>query len=543
MKWTRRSVRRVPRAAARTAALAGMVAVTGVAAGAASASGGHATALQTGTVSLTYQCRFPSGSRPVTVGVTAGVPTVAKTGKPIQPTGVSLTTTLPPAAAAGLASLHAATVSVATSLTVSASEGPRGVSLVWPGTTKNPVPRSAHRGLALTTKGTVPSVIAMSPGEVALAAAGLSITFTAGTAATPAPGPDRTASPASPASGPTAPALPANGPTADSPTTSGPTAGGQTAGPTPGGTAQGPFQVNCTLMPGQDAILGTVVVTGEAPRAAQRHAAVQPNCPPLPPGGLKLNPRFPPPPPPPGATIGSAPAQGCAYTTGYADARKLQGAALLSPALTNVDLFVRTVVSFDPKINYAEFDNAAELDFHGLHEFPPSAATFLTFGFVPTTATIELLEHGTVNIFAIGPAIPQGCKPNQFQNCHTIATVSSRLSVQIVPGSVKVNGVPLDVGSHCETPPFDAILTGSDASNPPYNVVTGGPLTGMVDIPKFSHCGVGENLDPIFNAAISGPRNFNLLTQGAVCFELGGGVCDPKTGLPEKPKPLRKVIG
>src|SRR5262249_56932764 len=105
-----------------------------------------------------------------------------------------------------------------------------------------------------------------------------------------------------------------------------------------------------------------------------------PTPPPPPPGGLKLNPRFPPPPPPPGATIGSAPAQGCAYTTGYADARKLQGAALLSPALTNVDLFVRTVVSFDPKINYAEFDNAAELDFHGLHEFPPSAATFLTFG-------------------------------------------------------------------------------------------------------------------------------------------------------------------
>jgi len=65
----------------------------------------------------------------------------------------------------------------------------------------------------------------------------------------------------------------------------------------------------------------------------------------------------------------------------------------------------------------------------------------------------------------------------------------------------------------------------------------------MVNIPPFHDCGVGENLDPIFNAAISGPRNFNLLTQGAVCFVEGGGVCDPGTGLPEIPTPIRKVTG
>jgi hypothetical protein len=262
--------------------------------------------------------------------------------------------------------------------------------------------------------------------------------------------------------------------------------------------------------------------------------------PPLPAGGLKLNPRFPPPPPPPGSVVGSAPAQGCAFTAGYADARKLNGAALIQPGLTNVDLFVRTVTNFNPKVNYAEFDNAAVLDFHGKREFPPSTATFLTFGFVPTTATIQLQEHGTINIFAIGPAVPSQCPPPK--SCATVATVSSRLSVLIVPGSVKVNGVPLNVGTQCATPQFDAILTGTSASIPPYNVVTGGPLTGMVNIPKFSNCGVGENLDPIFNAAISGPMNFNLLTQGPVCFILGGGVCGPHG--PVKPKPiLHKVSG
>ena len=202
---------------------------------------------------------------------------------------------------------------------------------------------------------------------------------------------------------------------------------------------------------------------------------------------------------------------------------------------------MRTVTNFDPKVNYAEFDNAAVAGLpRASVQFPPSTATFLTFGFVPTTATIELIEHGTINIFAVGPALPSNCKPHQ--PCDTIATVASRLSVRIVPGSVKVNGVPLDVGSHCETPQFDAILTGTSASNPPYNVVSGGPLSGMVTIPKFSNCGVGENLDPIFNSAISGPMNFNLLTQGPVCFVLGGGVCG-KHG-PVIPNPiLHQVSG
>ena len=188
------------------------------------------------------------------------------------------------------------------------------------------------------------------------------------------------------------------------------------------------------------------------------------DCPKLPQAGLKLNPRFHHPPPPPGSIKSTFPSQGCAYTTGYADARKLKGAALIQPGLTNVELFARTDQFKTRSRTTAELDNAAELDFHGLQQFPPSTATFLTFGFVPTTATIELIEHGTINIFAIGPALTSNCKPHQ--PCATIATVSSRLSVRIVPGSVNVNGVPLDVGSDCETPPFDAVLTGKQREQP-----------------------------------------------------------------------------
>jgi len=476
-------------------ALVAVLAAGGLAAGSASASGTQSAAAPSPSASLTYRCQFPAGPSVVPVSVSASVPAAGKTGKLIQPAGVSLTMALPPAAVSSLARLHYATLNAATRLTVSASQGPGGTSIVWPGITKHPVPRPAHGGLTLTTTGTVPSVTASSAGEVILTAAGISVTLTGGKAAVPAPGP------------------------ASSPT---PATSAQAAIPAATGAARPPLQVSCTLVPGQRATLGTVLVTGRAARAALHSADASP-CPPLPPGGLKLNPRFPPPKPPPGSIVGSGPAPGCAFTAGYADARKLNGAVFLQPAFTNVDLFVRTVVNFDPKVNYAEFDNVAVLDFHGKREFPPSTATFLTFGFVPTTATIELMEHGTVNIFAVGPALQSNCKPHQ--PCDTIATVASRLSVRIVPGSVKVNGVPLDVGSHCETPQFDAILTGTSASNPPYNVVSGGPLSGMVTIPKFSNCGVGENLDPIFNSAISGPRNFNLLTQGPVCFVLGGGVC------------------
>ncbi len=51
----------------------------------------------------------------------------------------------------------------------------------------------------------------------------------------------------------------------------------------------------------------------------------------------------------------------------------------------------------------------------------------------------------------------------------------------------------------------------------------------MVTIPHFQNCGVGENLDPIFNAAISGPQNFNLLTQGAGVLR-AGALAAAKTG-------------
>ncbi len=269
MKWPGRTAWRAHRAAARTTALISVLAASGLAAGVASASGTQITTAKAAAASLTYLCRFPSGPHPVQVAVNASLPAAGKPGKPIQPSGVRLTVTLPTAA---FASLHSATVSAATRLTVSASEGPSGTSLVWPGTTRRPVHRPATGTLTLTTAGAVPPVTASSPGEVTLTAAGLSVTLTAGKAAVPAPGPARSSTP---------------------------TAGGRAAVPAPSATAQppatarSPLQVNCTLAPGQHAALGAVLVTGKARRAGPTARRRHGKCPKLATGRAEAEPALP----------------------------------------------------------------------------------------------------------------------------------------------------------------------------------------------------------------------------------------------------------
>ena len=95
---------------------------------------------------------------------------------------------------------------------------------------------------------------------------------------------------------------------------------------------------------------------------------------------------------------------------------------------------------------------------------------------------------------------------------------------------VTVNGVPLAVGPHCGTShPMLAVLTGHGTNNPVtgYTLSTGGPLSGDVTVPRFVNCGVGENLDPLLTGSISGPANFQLITQGTLCTPQRLDLCPP----------------
>jgi hypothetical protein len=502
-----------------------MLAASGMAAsaasGAASPSRPQATA-----VGLVYACRFPSGSRRTAVQISATFPAKAAAGGPIQPAGVTLAVRLPKAGVADLVKRQASAVRASAELTVGVAQGGKSATVVWPGlhVPATTVPRAGS--MTLDASGAVPPLVVSGPGNVTLTAGGLVLALTLRTASAASPGPMRTASDATPS-----------------------------PSPSPGRTVAPPeVRIDCTPVADQVTTLATVAVTGAPGQAAtspKQAAAHSPFCPGLKKSGYKPNPRFPLPKPPPGSTIiFPTPLEpGCAYTGGYADVLKLNGAGLITPGVVDLDVNVR--VAYDncpPKSktcvyrNYFQTDNYGQLSYHGLPEFPPSRTTFLAFGFEPVSATLHLIEIGTLNAVAIGPyfACPPACPTKP-----TVTTVSSYLYIRVT--NVSINGVPLNVGADCGTAPFDAIVTGNSTSKPPYSVTEGGPVTGTIDIPPFTKCGVGENLDPLFTASISGPYNppynASLLTQGAVCFVLGGGTCSAKTGLPLVPKLLRSVVG
>jgi hypothetical protein len=477
---------------ARFAALGAVLAATGVAAGA-----GAATGPQAVRASLAYTCAFPAGPRQASVVVAATFPAAATAGQPMEPTGAAVTVTV---AARDLSMMHAVTVTGDTRLSTTATQNGRSATVAWSGLVIQPTPVPSAGRLTLSASGAVPPVTVSTPGDITFAAARLSLAFTAHRSRATAPNLAVIRVRCTLNSG-------QNATLATVPVTIGATK-------TPGSGQPGAIQVG-----------GQVTVGPGTARSSSRSATRY--CPPLPKGGLKPNPRFPFPQPPPGSSVFHAPFHGCAHVEGFSDVRKLNGASLVGPGLTNLDIAVNLILN--ERDNYFQQDSAGVLWYHGLHEFPPAKATLLAFGFMPVSATLQLTEIGNVNAYSVGPALPSTChKP-----CPTVTTVSSRLQLRIY--DVTVNGAPLNVGPHCQTGPFDSVLTGRSDSSPPYDIIEGGPLTGTVTIPSFTGCGVGENLDSIFTASVSGPGNFVKFTQGPVCQP------GPPVQLcpPQKPVPLR----
>ncbi|HEX4705166.1 MAG TPA: hypothetical protein VH352_23760, partial [Pseudonocardiaceae bacterium] len=69
-------------------------------------------------------------------------------------------------------------------------------------------------------------------------------------------------------------------------------------------------------------------------------------------------------------------------------------------------------------------------------------------------------------------------------------------------GGVDVNGTPLDVGSGCRTARPAAIRI-----NGPMNLLGTSHFVATFMVPPFGSCGVGENLDPLFDGLVAGPGN------------------------------------
>ena len=220
---------------------------------------------------------------------------------------------------------------------------------------------------------------------------------------------------------------------------------------------------------------------------------------------------------------------GQAWLTGFANVAKLHGAALVGPAFANLVLEKRVLAC---PSSFTVFSTEVP-DFHGKPEFPPVRGTFLAFGFVPVTATIQISQVGAGVVKLVLADNVSAASPY---------VVQARARVNIKVLNVEVNGVSLPAGAACGTAePGAANLSNVNPTGQPgrnfWDLFTGGPLSGTVRITHFSHCGVnGDNLDPILDASISGTQNFAKLIQGEPCVfdDLQSTACPP-----EVPKPRR----
>ncbi|MFD7337662.1 DUF6801 domain-containing protein [Streptomyces violascens] len=462
---------------------------------------------------LAYSCAFPGGARPVKVGVGARFPDRAAAGAAIKPAEVSTSVTLPDAAVAELTKLHAARTGATTRLTTEVAQNGATAQALWQGAAPS-VPLAATGGTTLKATGEVPAITANSPGDLTVTAAALTFDFSPVTAE---------------------------------------------------GAATDPatLSVTCTLTPGESALLAKVPVNtaSYSPTPTPSTSATDPAT-----GG----PRQPSPSAPkvvPPKTQGAPPvtAPGCrgdttnplalaAYTTGYSNVTKLGEASLIPVFCAKVIQGPSQLKRIEVRPGVFELHllqtSVGRLDHQGRAQTPPGPATLLTFGFMPTTATMTLEETGPMII------------DSDLNNTAGHGETYIRIPLTLRISDVKVNGTPLDVGPNCRTTgslysddPDPAKNTkdhvvllgrlkkGTDTVWRGYSLSRGGPLDGSVTIPPFTGCGVGEDLSPLFTASVSGPANTVKQNQGAPCAsgipDDPAKLCTPDKQPTNVPLPLR----
>ncbi|MFJ9785142.1 DUF6801 domain-containing protein [Amycolatopsis sp. NPDC101161] len=160
--------------------------------------------------------------------------------------------------------------------------------------------------------------------------------------------------------------------------------------------------------------------------------------------------------------------------------------------------------------------------------FAPVTVSYLGYGFLPISATVEFLpvDHRSGTMIHSFGTLFDGILRNHLD-------VVSRLS------DVKVNGVPLDAGPDCvsatpmpidmigEYDPFTGGLIGTDPANadPKYRGFT---------LPPFKNCGAAEKLSSLFTGQNSGPGNqaSARLTIIQLCMEADHRNCPPVAPIP-----------
>ena len=428
---------------------------------------------------LGYRCALPSGEHPVDVHLTADVPAAGTVGAPVQPSGAAMTVSLAGPALADLTGTGATSAGAVVRFEATISQQGAAATATWSGTRTDPVPVPAGENpvLALDVPlETPPPVVASAAGEVAVGAGGLTLVLT--------------------------------GYTADGAVTDPPS-----------------IEASCVLAPDQDAGLAVVAVSDvDGPGAA----------PPPPPGSVVVGPGAGGRPPAPAKRVEIPPdchiidppptnpalARYCANVTGYANVAKLHASVLQPLGIVNIGPTNFSLCNPAPT-RCQQANLLANLD--GEPVLPKAPATFLPFGFVPTTATMQLTQLGTgFADIKLNLTDPTGVSNS--------ATVTGRYIARLFDATVA--GVRLDLGPNCRTAvPLEVEVRGKP---PTYLLTGGGPLSGTVTIPPFTGCGVTEDLDPLLTGLVSGGGNFVKLTQGSICTLTGANNgCPPERPVPE----------
>ncbi|SHN33153.1 hypothetical protein [Actinacidiphila paucisporea] len=584
------------RRAALTAATASVAVLAGILPGTPSAASGP-----DGSVELAYSCAFTAGTgsagAPVesspstatapttatatsapgapasgatatadaTVTVHQRYPSTGAVGTRIQPGPLTVEVVLDRHAAGAVLPAGTASATATGSLTARVTQGRSAADAVWSGLRAASTP--AADGLDLTFTGDATALRVTAPGTVRFDAGRLDLTVyakagdTAPPAGSPAPAPPATTPPpaggtpgeASGAAAPpgTAAVRPAHRAAASRPVTAAAADGGATAACAPkAGQATLLGEVGVAAAPGSRPSGSPTAAPGARPGtaapggngtitlAAPPHSGVS-TCP-APPKGepdqkvLDAQKR------PEGSfNIPVAPADRqaeCTFLTGLSNVAKLNGASVINdldehPALTDVTQTGVWIGFQQDGSLYSEFDSIATLD------LPPANSTFLTFGFMPTSAVMSLSQVGVLTLVIVG---------SSGSDYVTTTTVYGKLQLRL--SHVEVNGTPLDVGPDCHTvKPLDIALTGIDNSNTAegggvlkptdYNELSGGPLhQDDLTIPPFTGCAAhGDDVDALLTASISGPGNSLNLIQGPLCIPSAFLNCDPEIPYPTPP--------
>ena len=353
---------------------------------------------------LAYSCAFPGGAQPVKIEVGARFPDRAAAGAPIQPVEVTTSLALPDAAVTELTKIHAAKTGAIIRLTTEVAQNGATAGALWQGAAPS-VPLGATGGVTLKATGEVPTVTANSPGDLTVTAAGLTIDFSPVTAEGAR---NRTRHPLG--------VLHAHPGRIGAARQSAGDRGHFLAPPRPPSTS--------------------------ATDPGDRRAATA--LPRRPEGRRPRRPRAPRPPPAPecrGDT--TQPLALAAYVTGYSNVTKLGGASLIPVYCAQIVQGPSQLKRIEVRPGVFELhllqSSVGRLDYQGRAQTPPAPATFLTFGFMPTTATMTLEETGPMSI------------DSDLNNTAGHGETYIRIPLVLRISDVKVNGTPLDVGPNCRT--------------------------------------------------------------------------------------------